>query len=305
MSKAIGKIILMGEHAVVYGQPAIALPFKEVGIEVNIKTSTGPIVIKSKLYQGLLDAVPERLLGLQTVIKEVLKRFQKEPINFTIEINSYMPEERGLGSSASVSVATIRALYAYYHVNISNTELFELTQLAEKINHGNPSGIDAAVMTDESAIYYKKNVAFQPINLNLDATLIVADTGIKGRTMEAVNHIRKRIDKIPKLMNWIIELGCLTDTAKQAIEVQDVNKLGQSMLEAHQYLREFGVSHTVLDDLVKAAVDSGALGAKMTGGGRGGCMIALVENRRVEQVVEALMLAGAHQTWACFLGGEK
>jgi mevalonate kinase len=303
IGKAIGKIILIGEHAVVYGEPAIALPFKEVGIEVFIKASQGPLILKSKLYEGRLDAVPDRLKGLQTIIYEVLNRMNQKPLNITLEIISQMPEERGLGSSAAVSVATIRALYAYYQVKYTNQDLFEMTQLAERINHGNPSGIDAAIMTDEKALYYRKYEAFLPITLNLNAFLVVADTGIKGRTKEAVEQIRNKIDGDPSCMNGIKEIGRQTETAKEAIETHDLIKLGTCMTEAHRCLQAFGVSHEVLDDLVSAAIEAGAYGAKMTGGGRGGCMIALVNEVNCDTVSEALLKSGAKETWFCYLGG--
>lgn len=301
---AIGKIILIGEHAVVYGHPALAIPFPETKIKTIINRKKGHVTLDCYFYKGLLSNVPERLLGLTTIIKEIVNSFSEKLEDISIKIESSIPPERGMGSSAAVAVATVRALYDFYERPLTREDLFKWSNISEKIVHGNPSGIDAAIIIGETPLYYIKGKPFIPFPFKLDAYLIVADTGELGQTQAAVASVKKLIEFNPKEgENIIKQLGILTDNAKTSIKINDIVSLGKTMSKAHTLLDKLDVSNETLNYLVSVAIDNGALGAKLTGGGRGGCMIALAETQyQANFISNKLLYSGAKKTWIYNMG---
>ncbi len=295
-----GKVILVGEHSVVYNKAAIALPFDEVGVSCTIKEYADGVYLENDIYQGLLVDVPNDLRGIEVIVDEVLERLDSSgDIRIILDIN--MPPSRGLGYSASVSCALVKALYDYHDVELSEELLLELVHLAEAYNHSNPSGLDGFTIVKRKPVFFSDGfgVVFEP---NFDGAIVVADTGIKGHTKEAVEAVGK-IDSM--LLNET--LNSLDDIAREcryALEHNDIEKMGSLMNKAHINLSNLGVSNEMLDKLVFSALDNGALGAKLTGAGKGGCMIALCSNRQeAAKVADSLIEAGAHATWAFSLGG--
>lgn len=306
-AKAIGKIILIGEHSVVYGQPAIAIPFPSAKIETKISKTNSKIMIDSASYKGELSKAPKSLLGLTSVIKAVLIELNKPLEGLNIEILSTIPSQRGMGSSAAVAAATIRALYKFFEVDLDQKTLSKFTNYSEKIYHGNSSGIDTAIVVEEKPLYYVKGQPLQEFQYSLDGYLIVSDTGEKGQTKFAVSKVKSFIDNNKVQGKQIVEkLGKLSILAKESISNNQVLELATIMNQAQALLRSLGVSNEAIENLVKVSLDNGALASKLTGGGLGGCVITLCANKETAQKVEkALLDNGASETWIMNMAERK
>ena len=307
LGKANGKIILMGEHSVVYGEPAIAIPFPATHIHATITPIEGPVQLDCVYYQGDLASAPQHLENLIAVVESTVNELKQEFNNFKLTIESTIPVERGMGSSAAVAIATVRAVFNYYSVPLTDDKLLTLANISETIAHGNPSGLDAAMTSGRHPLYYIKGEPFVPFKVSLSAYLIVADTGLKGQTRDAVASIAQlNKENTETTMDAIHGLGDLARQAKFAIESANPVTLGLVMNEAHETLSSLGVSNERLNHLVSTARTNGALGAKLTGGGRGGCMIALAADKdTAASISNALVDAGAVNTWTHQLGDES
>ena len=282
VGQAHSKIILIGEHAVVYGYPAISLPLLEVEVTCKVVPATSPW----RLYEEdtLSMAVYAALEYLN--IKEACIR---------CEIDSAIPEKRGMGSSAAISIAAIRAVFDYYQAELPHEVLEILVNRAEMIAHMNPSGLDAKTCLSDQPIRFIKNVGFTELEMDLSAYLVIADTGVYGHTREAIQVVQnKGKDALP----FLHALGELTQQAEDAIRRKDAEGLGKILSQAHSHLKEIGVSSPEADHLVETALNHGAMGAKMSGGGLGGCIIALATNlSQAQELAERLEEKGAVQTW--------
>lgn len=293
------KVILLGEHAVVYGQPAIALPLPDLAMTVKIEPREAGQVILSQSYRGSLEAMAEVYEGIRQLIIRLLRYFDAADLPFTMTITSNIPQERGMGSSAATAIAIVRGLFDFFNKPLSKSELQRWASIEESITHGSPSGLDTATVANDQAIWFVKGEQPQKINVSLDATLIIADTGIQGQTGMAVAVVREHLFNEPKTtQHHIDEIGEIVKNTRIAISENNVLKLGQFMNKAQKHLEALGISHPKLDELISAARNAGALGAKLTGGGVGGTMIALTQNaEQTTNVLTALEAAGAHEVW--------
>ena len=282
VGQAHSKIILIGEHAVVYGYPAISLPLLEVEVTCRVVPATTPW----RLFEEdtLSMAVYASLEYLN--IKDAYIRCQ---------IDSAIPEKRGMGSSAAISIAAIRAVFDYFEAELPHDVLEILVNRAEMIAHMNPSGLDAKTCLSDQPIRFIKNVGFEELAMDLSAYLVIADTGVYGHTREAIQVVES---KGKEALPFLYALGELTQQAEEAIKARDAVMLGEILTKAHGNLKEIGVSSLEADALVETALQHGALGAKMSGGGLGGCIIALVADyHQAQDLAERLEEKGAVQTW--------
>lgn len=282
VGKAHSKIIWMGEHSVVYGYPAIAIPLQGIEVECRIYPAD------EKIHFDYYDT-------LSTAVYAALEYLNHTDVAVSYDIRSEIPQKRGMGSSAAISIAAIRAVFDYFEQSIDMETLEILVNKAEIIAHSNPSGLDAKTCLSDKAITFIRNIGFSTLNLDLDAYLVIADTGIYGNTRETVEKVAQAEEaNLPHLA----ALGDLTEMVQKAIQAKTISEIGPLMTKAHSHLQAIGVSIDKADQLVQISLENGALGAKMSGGGLGGCIIALAQTKaQAEKISKALTEGGAVQTW--------
>ena len=308
---AHAKSILLGEHAVVYGAPAIAIPIHELETLATVTPSSGPGMLDSDLFTGPLDTAPERLRPVLTALLAASARIRglepddrATPIDprllpsLNLRIRSTIPHERGLGSSAAVAAAIARAVHDAAERTLDPDALFSLIQTSERAAHGNPSGIDARTVTSPVPIRFDRGDA-QPIALGAPLLLTVADSGSSGSTTQAVGGVSRRREQAPQETDALLNrLAQIADGAIADLESGAVEAVGSRMREAHDILHRVGVSSDQLDAIVDAAHRAGSPGAKLTGGGLGGCVIAVArDTAHADALGDAMRRAGAQHTW--------
>jgi len=295
---APGKVILFGEHAVVYGQPAIAVPVTQVRAKATVETAPegqGVTIIAADLGQSypLEQAPPDD--ALRAIVVSTLEHIgvgTKQDL--TISLSSTIPIARGLGSGAAVSTAIVRALSQHFGHLLSPQTISDLVYETERIHHGTPSGIDNTVIAFEKPVYFIKDRKIELFSVKRPFLLAIADTGIASPTKIVVGDVRRAWERGREKYEEIFdEIGTIAEMGRQATERGEIEAVGQLMNENHRLLRLIGVSSAELEGLVEAARQSGALGAKLSGAGRGGNIIALVTQETRSRVDMMLRLAGA------------
>lgn len=290
------KAILTGEHAVVYGAPAIAIPVTGIGVTATLLDGDG-WVLDSELYHGPVSQAPAHFAPIMVAWRVTAKRLGSKARGGTLRIDSDIPLQRGLGSSAAVAAAVVRATAAQSGVTVHADELHDIVQEAERIAHGTPSGIDAASVVATTPLRFQRGTSM-PLSPGAPLHIVIADSGIASATASAVGGVRElrerdhgRVDRA------IARIAEGTEQAQRALVEGALAELGGIMDRNHTELRELGVSTDRLDALVQAARDGGALGAKLTGSGGGGCIVALAPSADTVLIERILREAGATRTW--------
>ncbi|MGD8398798.1 MAG: mevalonate kinase [Anaerolineae bacterium] len=295
---APGKIILFGEHAVVYRQPAIAVPVHQLQAEAVVESAPagqGTQIIAPDVdrFVTLADAPDDDALAriVDLTLEEIGRPGNPD---LTITVRSTIPIARGLGSGAAISTAIVRALCAHYAHWIASRRISDLVYQAELIYHGTPSGIDNTVIAFEKPIFFVKEEGWEIFWPGQAFLLAIADTGVESATWEVVRDVRRQYEaERDRYTALFRQTGAVALGARSAIEEGEMERLGRLMDENHTLLQEMGVSSPELDRLVAAARQGGALGAKLSGAGRGGNAIALVTEETRGCVDMMLRLAGA------------
>jgi len=298
---APGKIILFGEHSVVYGQPALAVP---VGV-VQAHASVTPLAnefhrMRLTARDVGIDAWMDELNDshpLALIIRLALEALAISGNGLHVELRSSIPIAAGMGSGAATSIAILRALAAYAGKTLPAERQSELAFEVEKIYHGTPSGIDNTVIAFNQPVWYIQGETPQPFTVSGELDLVIADTGIHTATSQAVGHVRQRWEKDPAGIAILFEqMGQIAHAARTSLERGDLASLGSLMNENQSLLAVLGVSSRELNTLLHVCHEAGAFGAKLSGAGMGGNIIALTHPEPIE-LIQSLKLAGAEHVY--------
>ncbi len=311
-ASAPGKLILCGEHAVVYGQPALAVPVTQVQATAAVEPASEGIWIDARNVNRryrLEDADPSDPLAL--AIRLTLEHLQPHVPHstFRIMLDSTIPIASGLGSGAAVCTALVRALAAHLQSPLSNPEVSSIVFETEKLLHGTPSGIDNTVVAYNQPVYFVKGQPPVLLTVLQSLHLLIADTGLPSPTKITVGEVRAAREKEPERYAQIFRaIGDIVREARALLEtgqppgLRFVERLGVLMDHNHALLQQLGVSCPELDRLAESARAAGALGAKLSGGGRGGNMLTLVTPETERAVHAALERAGAKRVIGTVVG---
>lgn len=290
-----GKVILLGEHAVVYGSHAIAAP---VPFAIRAKVEEGgdgiDVLIPRWGVESRLHQRAQQRRGFEKPLYLILEKLGLQDRRMRIEVFANVPRAMGLGGSAAVAVAITRALNEHYGLGLSDDEVNALAYECEKVAHGTPSGIDNTIATYGKFLLYRKGEPpeFKPVHVKEPIPLVIGMSGVESLTAKMVARVREAWKRNQSLYARIFnEIDSLTLQGLEAIEVSDFPKLGELMNVCHGLLNALQVSSWEIEELIQIARDNGALGAKVTGGGGGGSMIALCPDN-ADKVIRAMKSAG-------------
>jgi mevalonate kinase len=308
---AASKLILLGEHAVVYGETALAVPLNKPKARATVSQAAAgrPVAVDLKdlavRWDGARKAPPEAECFAR-VIRAATGRFPAVPAHgWNLAVRSQIPSGCGLGSGAAVAAAAFRAIFRYFRVSHTPQVLSELVYEIEKLHHGTPSGIDNTVIAIGRPILFKKGDPARFLSAPRSRCfLIVGHTGKRHRTSEIVAEVARGRGAEPARYDAIFrDIGRLSGPGAAAFQAGRWKELGGLMDRNQKLLENMGVSSPELEALVGAARGAGALGAKLSGAGRGGCMAALTDDplcaRRTQR---ALKTAGAAATFLTEVG---
>ena len=301
---APGKVILFGEHAVVYGRAAIAVPVAKVKATVTLTDApagTGCTIAAPDIRAHVsLSGQPQDPLALAVRLALEEAGLDAEP-DWQLTVRSDIPIAGGMGSGAAVSAALVKAVFA--HCDLHERAQPDLDTVnrtvyaVEKLHHANPSGIDNTVVVYAQPVWFVRGQPPQRFNIARPFHLVIADTGIASSTAAVVSDVRRAWESDRLVYEGIFDdIGEIAAAARRAIVSGNMDALGPLMRANQRLLRRLDVSAPELERLIAVAEEAGAAGAKLSGAGRGGNLIAVVEYQNVEAVKEALLAAGAAGT---------
>ncbi len=284
---APGKIILFGEHAVVYGYPAIAIAInRRVRTEIKETNKKGIYIKSPNLYGDTYFQIGSKiepanpfysLVAIMNREKQVLGDLSSF---VEISIRSSLPVGAGLGSSAAVAVSFLKTISEYNGRKLTQKAINNLAYEIEKIHHGTPSGIDNTLATYGGGIRFEQG-EIERLNVNLDkAYVVVIDTKVPRRTIEMVNKVRTFYERKTKAVEEIFKkISIITKQGEKSLIRGDLEQLGNLMKQNHVLLNKLGVGHEKLDHIVTELNENETLGYKLTGAGGGGCLIGLFDDQ--------------------------
>jgi mevalonate kinase len=283
-----GKTILFGEHFVVYGFPAIvsALRYKTKACIEKIHDRTIQIIDKRLQYnkkcearEYLQKAYVQKILNLLNI-----KDFFKVILGGDLPIFS-----GGIGASAAFATSVTRAVNSYYNLNLDDKKINDIAFQAESIAHGTPSGIDNVASVYGGTFLFKKKFSVQAIKLQNKIEVVLVDSGDKSSTKDVVVDVKKfKEENEKKFAVTSNEYLVILEQAKHALINFDLKIIGQLMVKNHELLKQINVSSDKLDSMVEIAINAGAFGAKLTGTGKGGLVLALTPGKNLQEKVASV-----------------
>ena len=291
-----GKVILLGEHAVVYGRPALAAGLAH-GVEATAHAAPdGADTLGCAPWNVTVTAgsreTDERALLLQA-FEALLATYPADRSAVSVDATIALPGGAGLGCSAALGVAVMAALDAHYGVVRTPAERGVASLVWERVFHGNPSGLDNAMAAVGGVAVYRRGEPLVPVTPARPITLVVGHSGESSSTKEMVDLVARQHGRDPARVDQIFDaIASLVDNGARAVARGDVRALGQLFTLNQTLLSSLLLSTDTLEAMCAAAKDAGAFGAKVTGAGGGGCMIAIADAATAQAVCEAVGAAG-------------
>lgn len=305
-----GKVILFGEHFVVHGVPGIVSAINSA-TDAEVTQTGKELVIKDERKAAKGYAEKKRLQQIESV-QRMLKKMGLDPkLPLNIRIGGTLPGFSGLGASAASSVAIARAIAEELSLRLTNEQVNQIAYEAEKAYAGNPSGIDNTAATYGGLMWFKKNTSGGPddvekLSIRMPVEIVIGSTGMVANTKAMVAGVAERKNKNPEKYGEIFKQAeNLAFAGRKALESYDLKKVGELMNENQRLLQEIEVSSKELDLLVNIARKSDAFGAKLTGGGGGGCMVTLTPSRELQEKVASAIEKEGFEVLRTKIGVEK
>jgi len=306
MGVGYGKVVLLGEHAVVYGRHAIAAP-----VPMRIKALVEDcdegvhLMVPRWGIEYQFTTNPRERHSFERSAGVMLDALGLSGRSMRIEVFPEVPRSMGLGGSAAMAVAIVRALDKHFRLGLSDAEVNRLAFESEKVAHGTPSGLDNTLACYGRPLVYRPGEPplVEPLNIKRPIPIVIGMTGYEGLTAKTVGRVKEAWKQEQKLYERIFDqIDTLVLRGVQAVQDHDMEALGELMNVCHGMLNALQVSTPELEQLVDVARESGALGAKLTGGGGGGSIIALCDDSGTESVAAAILDAG-YQAVPISIGG--
>jgi mevalonate kinase len=306
-----GKVILFGEHFVVHGVPGIVSAIDATN-DAEVKKATKGITVRDARKTAKGYAEEKKMQQLES-IDRILKamKIESKKVAFDILLGGTLPGFSGLGASAASSVAIARAIAEEYGLKFSDERINEIAYEAEKAYAGTPSGIDNTAATFGGLLWFKKNMKggrniIEKLRIRKPVEIAIGSTGMVANTKAMVEGVAERKRKHPEEYDALFEQAeALALIGRKALLDFDLKKIGELMNENHHLLQDIEVSHEKLDRLVDVARKQGAYGAKLTGGGGGGCMIALTPGKKLQERVAKAIEKEGYEVLRTRIGVEK
>jgi mevalonate kinase len=296
-AKSCAKTILFGEYSVVYGWPAVAIPVHSLQVIAKLQEKvdhSGLALISTTTGTQIKYSDSFTNHPLYKVLNSILKDLSMDIPNVQIEIYSTVPLASGLGSSASLSTSLVRALSKFAGKSLSAKRTSDIVYETEKIFHGKPSGIDNTVIAYEKPIYFVRGRRPKFFEIAQPLRLLIADTGIPSSTKSAIKAIETIRKENSKFIDYVFtQMGNVAKVGYDAVSRGDIIGVGKAMNENQRLLNLISASSNKLDLLINTALEFGALGAKLTGKGHGGCVLILIEPSKIDELKQILLAAGA------------
>jgi mevalonate kinase len=305
-----GKVILFGEHFVVHGVPGIVSAIDSV-TDAEVTQTGNELVIRDERKAAKGYAEEKRLQQIES-IERMLKKMGLDPkLPLNIWVGGTLPGFSGLGASAASSVAIARAIAEELSLKFTNEEFNQIAYEAEKAYAGNPSGIDNTAATYGGFMWFRKNMSggpnvIQRLSISKPVEIVIGSTGKVANTKAMVAGVAERKNKNPEKYGKLFKQAeNLAFAGWTALENYDLKKVGEFMNENQRLLQEIEVSSRELDLLVDIARKQGAFGAKLTGGGGGGCMVALTPGKELQKKVAGAIEKDGYEVLRTKIGVEK
>jgi len=307
--KGYGKTILFGEHFVVYGLPSIVSA-------LGVYTTADVKVVKGNGWtvNDQRPATPgykeQKYIEAMQSIANIINHLKVDIENQRIEISfaGDLIAASGVGASAAQCTSVARALSETFNLNLDDEKINEAAYEGEKAYHGTPSGIDNTASTFGGLIWFVRNLGAGKNTMDFlqsprKMLIVVANSGITASTTEVVADVRRLREENPEKIEKIFgEYKKLVEAAKKALLEGDISVVGNLMNQNHKMLQQITVSGEINDELVEIALENGAVGAKLTGTGRGGLVIGLAENEDIQEKIVDVIEEKGYSAWRTTIG---